>query len=141
MESSLTVCDESAPSQRGSQNRQQYSQRRQRQRAITGQRRPAWMPLNKSFGLHVPTLKDDEQTMKKRRVCDEMQESTTTLVKATLGQLTRDEAHSKKFSREIDSSKAFPELLKSHLGFVNDLPETLQLVTLIGEKWLRTRWF
>ena len=118
--------------------------------AITGQRRPAWMPKQRQhpavpFGLHIDphnqAQKDAEMALKKRRIAqEEIQESATSLVKSTLGQLASSDEHNKKFRKEIDESRAFPELLKSHLGFVNELPETLQLAALVGGKWLRTRF-
>lgn len=151
-ESTLTVHDESTPppranqrqSQRPGQRPGQHGWAKSQPRAITGQRMPAWMPRQRKtpavpFGLHNPTR--DEGDLKRKRMCqEEIQQSTTNLVKTTLGELTKDEQHAKRFKEEIDQSHAFPELLKNHLGFVNELPSSLQLLTLVGEKWLRSKF-
>ncbi len=68
-----------------------------------------------------------------------MEESTVGLVKSTLGALAKNETHAKKFKKEMDESTAVSTLLADHLHWVSRLPSTAQLVTLIGEKWLRTR--
>ena len=69
----------------------------------------------------------------------EMETSTAELVKSSLGAFAKNENHAKKFRKEMTDSLAVNVLLSDHLGWVSKLPATIQLVTLIGEKWLRTR--
>ena len=119
-----------------SQHQIQRQSQRQGQRRITGRRKP--------FGMHVPqkTAPSTEELVAhgKRQLCqEEIQTSTTNLVKTSLSHIARSEEHAKRFKKEIDQSQAIPALLQEHLGWVSKMPSTAQLITLVGEKWLRTR--
>ena len=69
---------------------------------------------------------------------DEIQGSAAGLVKSTLGHLSADENHAKRFKSESDTSTAIPKLMADQLGWVSGLPPLAQLGVEIGEKWLRT---
>ena len=104
-------------------------------RIVNGGRRLPFIRLPKS----TPSP-EELAIQRKRTICQrEIEESTVNLVKSTLGKLAKDENHAKKFKKEIDESTAVGALLNDHLGWVSHLPSTLQLVTLVGEKWLRSR--
>ena len=96
------------------------------------------------FGIHMPppSLADkmvEKETTRKRLLAQtEIENSSTNLVKCAVGKMARDEKHSKKFRAEIDASEAIPELLRNHLSFVGNLPSSVQLLGLIGEKFVRT---
>ena len=122
------------------QQSQRPSQRSQRptrpKRLISGPRRTP-------FTMHLPksTVSAEEVQNQRKRLASqrEIEESTVNLVKQSLGEMTKSESHAKKFKKEIDESTAIPLLLQEHLGWVSKLPSSAQLLTLIGEKWLRTR--
>ena len=69
---------------------------------------------------------------------DEIQMSATDLIQSSMGKLSKDENQKKRFKQEMDNSVAVPMLLKEHLGFVHQLPSTLQLAALIGQKYLKS---
>ena len=83
------------------QPRQQPSQR-QNQRLITGRGR--------HFGMRVPQKPapstEELVAHRKRQMCqEEIQTSTTNLVKTSLSHIARSEEHAKRFKKEIDSAK------------------------------------
>ena len=98
--------------------------------------------VNKNF-MKVPKSQPSaEETLmsRKRMMCQqEIEQSTAGLLKSTLGHFAKNENHAKKFKIEMDNSPSVNALLADHLGWVSKLPSTAQLLTLIGEKWLRTR--
>ena len=113
------------------------SQRSVPRRVITGGRRP-------QFGIHMPPsslaekMEEKDYTRKRLLAQTEIENSSTNLVKCGVSKLARNEKHAKRFKAEIDASAAIPELLREHLGFVGNLPSSIQLLGLIGEKFVRT---
>ena len=90
--------------------------------------------------MHAPISIVDIVEQRKRTACQrEIEESTVNLMKTGLGSLTKDDRHAKKIKKEIDESTALPTLLHEHLGWVSRLPSTAQLLTLVAEKWIRSR--
>ena len=94
--------------------------------------------------MHMPQISaigmaELAERRKKMLAQEEIQESSTTLVKDGLSRLATGEGHKKRFKTEIDKSMAIPELLKDHLGWVSSLPSTLQLAALLGEKFVRSK--
>ncbi len=93
--------------------------------------------------MHVPTATPSAEQLsslkRKRAAQSELESSSANLVKTSLGELARDEKHRAKFRAELEQSTAVPELIKEHLEWVTDLPSSLQLACLLGEKYLRTR--
>ena len=94
------------------------------------------MPAERS---HHPSPEEIMNLRKRAASQRELEVSTVNLLKSSLSQCTNDENHAKKFKTEIDTSTAIPLLLEAHLGWVTKLPPPLQLLTLVGEKWMRTR--
>ena len=112
-----------------------------RKRVITGGRRSR---QNQQFGIHLPQaslaekMVEREDSKKRLRAQEEIQQSSANLVKSAVGKLARNEQHAKNFRAEIDTSQAIPELLREHLGFVGNLPSSVQLIDLVAEKFVRT---
>ena len=65
-------------------------------------------------------------------------QSSADLIQSSMGKLSKDENQKKRFKQKMDNSVAVPMLLKEHLGFVHQLPSTLQLAALIGQKYLKS---
>jgi len=107
-------------------------------RLITGGRK------SRQFGIHLPPaslaekMEEREESKKRLRAQEEIQQSSTNLVKSAVGKLAKNDEHAKKFKAEIDTSQAIPELLREHLGFVGNLPSSIQLIGLVAEKFVRT---
>ena len=119
----------------GGQQRQKSAARR-----ITGGRKRGRPQMT----MHLPQISaigmaEMADMRKKMLAQEEIQESSTTLVKDGLSRLATDENHKKRFKVEIDKSMAIPELLKDHLGWVSSLPSTLQLAALLGKKFVRSK--
>ena len=122
-------------------NQRQQSQQSQRPRLISTGRRPK-NQFKSQFAMHMPVTHSSnvntDETRKRLLAQQEIQDSSTSLVKSTLGKFARDDQHAKRFKVEVDKSVAIPELLKEHLGWVSSLPRSLQLATLIAEKYTRS---
>ena len=131
--------------QRSQQKNQQKSQR-PRQPFFPKSQRPTGCRRPKSalstFGMQTPRVSTEtlQNERKHRLVQDEIQGSAAGLVKSTLGHLSADEDHAKRFKAEVDKSTAIPTLMADQLGWVSGLPPIAQLGVAIGEKWLRTRF-
>ena len=129
-----TISTKNTQNQRNQQNSTNSTRR-----LITGRK-----SRQNQFGIHLPgpSIQDQmmarEESKKRLRAQEEIQQSSTNLVKSAVGKLARNEQHAKKFKAEIDTSQAIPELLREHLGFVGNLPSSVQLLGLIGEKFVRT---
>ncbi len=93
--------------------------------------------------MHVPTatpLAEQMLSLKRKRAAqEELEGSSASLVSTSLCELARDEKHRTKFRAELQRSTAVPALIKDHLAWATDLPASLQLVTLLAEKYLCTR--
>ncbi len=97
-------------------------------RIITGQRR---QPL---LRRPLPPA-EDPQIMKKLRVAeDEIKESSSHLLTSALGHFTRDDSHRQRFSAEVSKSAAVSTLLQNHLGWISNIPQSAQLILVLGEK-------
>ena len=133
-----TISTKNLQNQRNSTKNTQIQRNSAKRRVITGGRK------SQQFGIHLPPaslaekMEEREETKKRLRAQEEIQQSSTNLVKSAVGKLAKNDEHAKKFKAEIDHSVAIPELLREHLGFVGNLPSSVQLIGLVAEKFVRT---
>ena len=107
-------------------------------RCITHRNKP-------SFGMKLAGMKrtkefkEEQAIVKKQKIAqDELQESASGLLVKCGGRFTKNAGHKDRFQKELDSSKAIPLLLGEYTGWVDQLPAALQIVALVGEKYLKT---
>ena len=135
---SSTISTKNPQNQRNSTKNTQIQRNSAKRRVIAGGRK------SQQFGIHLPPpsmaekMEEREESRKRLRAQEEIQQSSTNLVKSAVGKLAKNDEHAKKFKAEIDTSQAIPELLKEHLGFVGNLPSSVQLIGLVAEKFVRT---